>query len=72
MIIFFIVALLVLSIIHGVVGWRIIPALGLSGSVKLLIWEEFVPISIKLMHFFEWQFATVGVAAPTKLKFIPE
>ena len=47
MIIFFIVALLVLSIIHGVVGWRIIPALGLSGSVKLLIWG-IIPLAIAL------------------------
>ncbi len=47
MIIFFIVALFILSIIHGVVGWKIIPALGLSGPVKLLAWG-IIPLAIAL------------------------
>ena len=47
MILFFIVALLLLSIIHGVVGWRIIPALGLSDPLRLFVWG-IIPVAIVL------------------------
>ena len=47
MILFFIVALLLLSIIHGVVGWRIIPALGLSDPLRSFVWG-IIPVAIVL------------------------
>ena len=47
MIVFFIVALLLLSIIHGVVGWRIIPALGLSDPLRSFVWG-IIPVAIVL------------------------
>ena len=39
---FFIFAIVMLSIIHGIVGIRIIPFLNLSHPVKIIVWSVIV------------------------------